>query len=113
MANLLYDAFFAPQAGLDRAFLILPDGTEISGDAFLGMVHRVANALVAQGVQPGDRIAVQIEKSPMALAIYGGAVAAGAIFLPLNTAYTAAEIDYFVGNATPRLLLADGKKAAG
>jgi malonyl-CoA/methylmalonyl-CoA synthetase len=64
-------------------------------------------------VQPGDRIAVQIEKSPMALAIYGGAVAAGAIFLPLNTAYTAAEIDYFVGNATPRLLLADGKKAAG
>lgn len=113
MANLLYDAFFAPQAGRDRAFLILPDGTEISGDAFLGMVHRVANALVAQGVQPGDRIAVQIEKSPMALAIYGGAVAAGAIFLPLNTAYTAAEIDYFVGNATPRLLLADGKKAAG
>jgi malonyl-CoA/methylmalonyl-CoA synthetase len=113
MANLLYDAFFAPQAGRDRAFLILPDGSEISGDAFLRMVHRVAHALVARGVQPGDRIAVQIEKSPMALAIYGGAVAAGAIFLPLNTAYMAAEIDYFVGNATPRLLLADGKKAAG
>jgi long-chain acyl-CoA synthetase len=112
MANLLYDTFFAPQAGRDRAFLILPDGSEISGDAFLRMVHRVAHALMACGVQPGDRIAVQIEKSPMALAIYGGAVAAGAIFLPLNTAYTAAEIDYFVGNATPRLLLADGRKAA-
>jgi malonyl-CoA/methylmalonyl-CoA synthetase len=111
MTNLLYDAFFAPQSGRDRAFLILPDGTEISGDAFLRMVHRVAHALVASGVQPGDRIAVQIEKSPMALAIYGGAVAAGAIFLPLNTAYTAAEIDYFVGNATPKLLLADGRKA--
>ena len=111
MTNLLYDAFFAPQSGRDRAFLILPDGTEISGDAFLRMVHRVAHALVASGVQPGDRIAVQIEKSPLALAIYGGAVAAGAIFLPLNTAYTAAEIDYFVGNATPKLLLADGRKA--
>ena len=110
MANLLYDAFFAPQAGRARPFLILPDGSEISGDAFLRMVHRVAHALVASGVQPGDRIAVQIEKSPMALAVYGGAVAAGAIFLPLNTAYTAAEIDYFVGNATPRLLLADGRK---
>lgn len=111
MTNVLYDAFFAPLAGRDRAFLILPDGLEISGDAFLAMVHRVANALVASGVQPGDRIAVQINKSPMALAIYGGAVAAGAIFLPLNTAYTATEIDYFVGNATPKLLLADGAKA--
>lgn len=112
MANLLYDAFFAPQGGRDRAFLILPDGSEISGADFLAMVHRVAHALVASGVTPGDRIAVQIEKSPMALAVYGGAVAAGAIFLPLNTAYTAAEIDYFVGNATPKLLLADGRKAA-
>jgi malonyl-CoA/methylmalonyl-CoA synthetase len=111
MTNLLYDAFFAPLKGRDRAFLILPDGAEISGGAFLDMVHRVANALVAAGVQPGDRIAVQINKSPMALAIYGGAVAAGAIFLPLNTAYTAAEIDYFVGNATPKLLLADGGRA--
>jgi len=111
MTNLLYDAFFAPQKGRERAFLILPDASEISGDAFLAMVHRVANALVASGVQPGDRIAVQINKSPMALAIYGGAVAAGAIFLPLNTAYTAAEIDYFVGNATPKLLLADSARA--
>jgi malonyl-CoA/methylmalonyl-CoA synthetase len=111
MTNLLYDAFFAPLKGRDRAFLILPDGSEISGAAFLDMVHRVANALVAAGVRPGDRIAVQINKSPMALAIYGGAVAAGAIFLPLNTAYTAAEIDYFVGNATPKLLLADGARA--
>ncbi len=113
MANLLFDAFFAPQAGRTRPFLILPDGTEISGEAFLAMVNRVANALVASGVQPGDRIAVQINKSPLALAVYGGAVAAGAIFLPLNTAYTAAEIDYFVGNATPKLLLADGAKAEG
>ncbi|MFU8882689.1 MAG: malonate--CoA ligase [Rhodobacterales bacterium] len=113
MTNLLYDAFFAPQKGRARAFLILPDASEISGDAFLAMVHRVANALVASGVQPGDRIAVQINKSPMALAIYGGAVAAGAIFLPLNTAYTAAEIDYFVGNAAPKLLLADGARADG
>ncbi|MDP5367706.1 MAG: malonyl-CoA synthase [Paracoccaceae bacterium] len=113
MANLLFDAFFAPQAGRTRPFLILPDGTEISGASFLAMVNRVANALVASGVQPGDRIAVQINKSPMALAVYGGAVAAGAIFLPLNTAYTAPEIDYFVGNATPRLLLADGTKAEG
>lgn len=111
MSNLLYDVFFAPQAGRSRPFLILPDGAQISGGGFLDMVHRVANALVASGLQPGDRIAVQIEKSPMALAIYGGAVAAGVVFLPLNTAYPPAEIDYFVGNATPKMLVADGRRA--
>src|SRR5690554_7266834 len=51
MANMLYDALFAPLAGRDRAFLILPDGTEISGDGFLAMVHRVAGALVAAGLR--------------------------------------------------------------
>ena len=39
MSNLLFDAFFAPQAGRARAFLILPDGTEISGAAFLAMLR--------------------------------------------------------------------------
>ena len=104
MTNPLYDRLFAPLAGRSRAFLILPDGSEVSGDAFLAMVHRAAHALVACGVGPGDRVAVQVAKTPAALAVYGAAVAVGAIFLPLNTAYTAAEVDYFVGHATPRLL---------
>jgi malonyl-CoA/methylmalonyl-CoA synthetase len=75
------------------------------------MVHRAAHALVACGVGPGDRVAVQVAKTPAALAVYGAAVAVGAIFLPLNTAYTAAEVEYFVGNATPKLLLADPRAA--
>ena len=111
MTNPLYDRLFAPLAGRARAFLILPDGSEVSGDAFLAMVHRAAHALVACGVGPGDRVAVQVAKTRAALAVYGAAVAVGAIFLPLNTAYTAAEVDYFVGNATPKLLLADPKAA--
>ena len=52
-------------------------------------------------------MAVQLAKSPEALAIYGAALAVGAVFMPLNPAYTAAELDYFLGNATPRLLLCD------
>lgn len=111
MTNVLFDALFAPLAGRPTDFLIRPDGARLSGSDFLAMVHQAANALVASGVQPGDRVAVQIGKSPMALAVYGAAVAAGAIFLPLNTAYTADEIDYFVGNATPRVLLCDATKA--
>ena len=111
MTNPLYDRLFAPLADRDRALLHLADGSAISGAAFLAMVHRAAHALVACGIRPGDRVAVQTAKTPAALAIYGAAVATGAIFLPLNTAYTAAEVEYFVGNATPGVLLADPKAA--
>ena len=111
MANLLFDALFAPLAESDRRLLILPDGSEVTGRAFAATVARFANALVAAGVQPGDRVAVQIAKSAEALAVYGATVAAGAIFLPLNTGYTAEEVAYFLNNATPRLFLCDDANA--
>src|SRR5690606_23977679 len=111
MANTLYDALFAPLSGRRTPFLILPDGGTITDDAFLRMVHRAAHAMRAAGVGLGDRVTVQVAKTPEALALYGAAVAAGAVFLPLNTAYTPAEVDYFVGNATPKLLIADPAQA--
>ncbi|MCB1346074.1 MAG: AMP-binding protein, partial [Rhodobacteraceae bacterium] len=77
MPNPLYDALFAPLIERRSALVILPDGTEISGDAFHAMCARVAGALAALGLQPGDRMAVQVEKSADALALYGGAVMAG------------------------------------
>ena len=112
MPNTLYDALFAPLAGRRTTLLILSDGTRIAGDDFLRMVARMANALQASGVQSGDRVAVQVAKSPEALAVYGATVAMGAIFLPLNTAYMPDEVDYFLGNATPRVFLCDPAKAA-
>ena len=112
MPNTLYDALFAPLIGRDSPLLILPSGDTITGDAFLRLVARHANALRAAGVKQGDRIAAQVAKTPEALAVYGAAIALGAVFLPLNTAYTADELDYFLGNATPRLLLCDGSYAA-
>ena len=71
----------------------------------------MANALAALGAAAGDRIAVQVEKSPEALAVYFAAVRLGAVFLPLNTAYTPAEVGYFVADAQPRVLLCDPAKA--
>ncbi len=112
MPNTLYDALFAPLADRRTTLLILADGTRIAGDDFLRMVARMANALQSAGVQPGDRVAVQVAKSPEALAVYGATVALGAIFLPLNTAYMPDEVDYFLGNATPRVFLCDPAKAA-
>jgi malonyl-CoA/methylmalonyl-CoA synthetase len=62
---------------------------------------RYAHVLVELGVRPGDRVAVQVEKSPQAVFLYLAVLRAGAVFLPLNPAYTAAEVGYFVGNAEP------------
>ncbi|NGQ93335.1 malonyl-CoA synthase [Rhodobacter sp. HX-7-19] len=111
MANHLFDALFAPLAGRGGDLLILPDGRRLNGAAFLDLVAGMARAMQALGVVKGDRVAVQVSKSPEALACYGAAVALGAVFLPLNTAYTPAEVAYFLGDARPRLFLCDGAKA--
>jgi len=73
----------------------------------------MAQALVARGVEPGDRVAVQVEKSAEALMLYLGCVRAGAVYLPLNTAYTLAELDYFLADAEPRLVIVDPAARAG
>ncbi len=111
MMNPLFDALFAPLAGQNRPLLHLSDGSQIRADHFHDLTARFFHALHSLGVRPGDRVAVQVTKSPEALAVYGATVALGAIFLPLNTAYTAAEIDYFLGNATPLIFVCDPAKA--
>ncbi|GAA6209353.1 malonyl-CoA synthase [Cognatishimia sp. WU-CL00825] len=74
--------------------------------------EKIAAALVSQGVAPGDRVAVQVEKTIEAIQLYLGTVMAGGIFLPLNTAYTTAEIAYFLDDAAPRILVCDPTRQA-
>ena len=64
-------------------------------------------------MKPGDRVAAQVEKSTEALFLYLGCVRAGAVFLPLNTAYTPAEVEYFIGDAEPALVVGDARPAGG
>ncbi|MCO6384826.1 malonyl-CoA synthase [Oceanicola sp. 502str15] len=111
MANPLYDRLFGAHEGKSTPFLILHDDRTITHGAFLAMAARFANALTAAGLAPGDRLAVQIEKSPEALALYAAAVRAGVVFLPLNTGYTADEVSYFVENSGARLLVCDPARA--
>ncbi|MCF8511184.1 MAG: AMP-binding protein, partial [Rhodobacteraceae bacterium] len=89
MANVLYSGLFQALATRDGALMQLAQGAELSARAFHDMIGQAANALRVAGVQPGDRVAVQVAKSPQALAVYAAAVSIGAVFLPLNTAYTA------------------------
>lgn len=95
--------------GADPAapFLERPDGGVDTYADLMAHTARLANALAARGVKPGDRVACQVEKSPENLYLYLATVRAGAVFLPLNTAYTAAELDYFVGDAEPTLVVRD------
>ena len=109
MANHLHDALFAPHEGRGTAFLYLPDGTTLTHGAFCDLAARYGAALRGVGLLRGDRVAMQLEKSVHMLAAIAGAIRAGVIFLPLNTAYTPAEVAYFVSDAGAKLLLCDGR----
>jgi malonyl-CoA/methylmalonyl-CoA synthetase len=88
-------------------------GATISYADMLAASGRLAHVLAMRGVVPGDRVAVQVEKTPENLMLYLAALRAGAVFLPLNTAYTLAEFDYFIGDAEPKLVVCDPAKREG
>jgi malonyl-CoA/methylmalonyl-CoA synthetase len=66
---------------------------------------RYANLLTGLGARRGDRVAVQVEKSPASLFLYLGCLRAGLVYLPLNTAYRRGELSYFLGDAEPRVVV--------
>ena len=109
MTNTLYDSLFAPHKGNDAPFLITDDGATLSYDDFLKRAAQIAHVLQDVGVKPGDRIVVQAPKLSDTLALYAATLQCGAIYLPLNTAYTMAELTYFVSDAEPALIVCDDK----
>ena len=104
LANHFHDSVTARASG-EAVFLVLSDGGTVTFGALRQRVARMAGALVALGVRPGDRVAAQIEKSVEGLMLYLGVIQAGGVFLPLNTAYTASELDYFLHDAEPRVVV--------
>jgi malonyl-CoA/methylmalonyl-CoA synthetase len=89
------------------------DGQRISYGELVARAGQIANVLVDSGVKPGDRVAAQTEKSVPGLVLYLAAVRAGAVYLPLNTAYTLNELEYFITDAEPSLVVCDPSKAQG
>ena len=69
----------------------------------------LANLIESLDLPPASRVAVQVEKSVEALMLYLAVLRAGHVFLPLNTAYQTAELEYFIGNAEPALVVCSGK----
>ena len=110
MTNHLYDGVFAPHATSEKAYLITAAKT-YSYAEFTTLTNRLANRLVAAGVGAGDRVAVQADKSVTQLALYAATVKVGGIYLPLNTAYTAHELEYFLGDAKPAVAVVSNEAA--
>ena len=108
MSNHLYDHVFAPHEDNPKPFLIGETQT-LSYATFHELVNKLARALIASGLKTGDRVAVQAAKSNTQLALYVATIKAGGVYLPLNTSYTAHELDYFISNAQARLVVVDEK----
>ena len=97
----------------EKPFLKSADGEVLATYAdFEAETGRYLGALSALGIKPGDRIAVQVEKSPQVLFLYFACLRGGIIYLALNTAYQKEEIRYFIEDAEPALFVADPAKAA-
>ena len=106
MTHSLYE-LFQSRFPTDRARTLLEteDGHRWTYAEVEAQVARLARLLTERGVRKGDRVAVQVDKSPLALCLYLACLRAGFVFVPMNTAYTADEVDFLVGNAEPAVVI--------
>ena len=109
-SNHLFDGLLSGRETDPRRMLDVPGGRCWSYAELVELSGRFANLLQVAGVVPGDRIAVQVQKSVEAIALYLAAVRTGAVFLPLNTAYTSAEVGYFLDDAEPAVFVCDSAR---
>lgn len=106
MNHNLYAAFAARfSRHPDKPCLILADGRAWTYGDIERASAKLANLLVALGLQRGDRVAMQADKSPEALVLYLASLRAGMVFLPLNPAYQQQEVEYFLNDAQPGLFV--------
>jgi malonyl-CoA/methylmalonyl-CoA synthetase len=101
----LFDLIAARVDDPGKMALETSDAMALTYGALIERSGRAANALVALGVEPGDRVALQVDKSTDAIVVALACLRTGAVLLPLNTAYTLAELEYFLGDAVPAVTL--------
>ena len=109
MSDTLFARFRRAYPDQSKPLLLLQDGASLSAGDCFAAAARFAHVLVRHGVVPGDRVAVQVEKSPAALCLYLACLRVGAVYLPLNSGYTPSELAFFVGDAEPRLFVCAAK----
>lgn len=105
MSNHLFDAIEKAIPDRGKILIELADGKTLSYGEVFALAETIASHLTRSGVVPGDRVAAQVDKSWQNLALYLGTVRAGAVYLPLNTAYPLAELEYFLGDSKPSFVV--------
>ncbi len=113
MGNHLFDHFAFEEDLETRVFLITTEGIRYTYSDALQRSGQFAQAFAQAGVGLGDRVIVQLDKCPDYLMIYLACLRCGAVFVPLNTAYTESELSYFIDNAAPRLVICNPQAEAG
>ena len=88
-----------------QVLLETEDGTTITHAQASDWTGRIANLLVELGARRGDRVAVQVEKSPVSLFLYLACLRAGLVYLPLNSAYQRGELTHFIDDAEPSVIV--------
>lgn len=106
----LYEWLVGSTAHAGRTAVEMPDGARHSYLDLVELSARYANVMVARGVRPGDRVTAKVEKSLAALVLYLATLRVGAVYLPLNVAYTTAETGYFLSDAEPSLVVCDPRE---
>lgn len=106
----LLAARFTPHS--DAVCIETPSGVRYTFADLEAETARYARLLASLGLRRGDRVAVQVEKSPGALFLYLACLRAGLIYLPLNTAYRELEVEYFLANAQPALVVCAPERLA-
>lgn len=94
----------------DTPFLMSPDREVLYYRDLDTETGRLQSRLMSMGVKPGDRVMVQVQKSNEAVLLYMACLRAGAIYIPLNTAYTANEVEYFLSDAEPQVFVCEPDK---
>ena len=108
----LYDRLLASVDSDSAICIEKEDGSALSHADLAHLSGSFANYLASIGVGAGHRVAAKVEKSVEAIALYLATLRAGAVYLPLNTAYTAAEAEYFIRDAQPTLIVCDPREAS-
>lgn len=109
-ANLYTLIAAAADAAGDRLLLVEGD-TVLRYSDLDAATAAYAAALTAAGARPGDRVVVQVEKSPANVLLYLASLRAGLVYVPLNTAYTVEELEYFIADAEPAVVVVDPQRA--
>lgn len=98
------------EGALNRTFLREPGGSPLSYGSVDDLAARMGSVLVSAGASRGERVLVQVQKSPLAVALYLACLRIGAVHVPLNPSYTPAELEHFVADCAPAVMVCDSSR---